>query len=101
MRSMKNFQIILNVILVIAIGVLYYMHLGKGAENNAMENERVEKESIGAEGESSSSNLKVLYVNTDSVWSNFEYVNEIRANLERKQNQYKKPGRSRLSRHDS
>lgn len=66
---MKNLSLILNIILLVAVAILYFFHF---SENNSKD--------IVADTENASSidisNLKVAYVNSDSLVANFEFYKE-------------------------
>ena len=66
---MKNLSLILNVVLFIALGILYYLHF----ESNAAIEETVEENSNDLV---SLTNLKVAYVNSDSLISNYEFYKD-------------------------
>lgn len=65
---MKNFSIVLNVILAVAVIVLYVLHFigGQDTDNG-------EHTSTGI----SPSNLSIAYVNSDSLLSNYDYFKEL------------------------
>ena len=72
-QKMKNASLVLNVVLVIAVGVLYYLHFsaGKGATASA-----------GADGENGVSGGNVLYINTDSVVTAYNFTKDKSAFIE-------------------
>lgn len=77
---MKNLSLLLNVVLLVAVGILYYLHFSNA--NNMTNSESLEdkiegkiEDSIAGEG------LRVLHVNTDSVWNNFDFVKEMEDEL--------------------
>jgi len=68
---MKNISLILNGILIIAVGVLYFLHFsGKksGSESTV----------------SAPSDLKIAYIKSDSVLKHYDYFKEMRTVLEAK-----------------
>src|SRR5262249_46582728 len=69
---MKNLSLILNAVLIVAVGVLYYLHFSHrpGAANPATSQE------VG--------DLKIAYINSDSVLHNYEYFKASRERLETK-----------------
>lgn len=73
---MKSFSIILNVVLILAVGILYYLHF---SERNIETSETILPDSV-ATGE-----LQVAYVNADTVLQHFEFFVEKRKELEAKQ----------------
>lgn len=87
---MKNIQSILNILFLVCILVLFYLLLNNDnvdldKEQNGTENKFSNSE-VGMEGTA----IDIRYVNTDSIWLNFDYVDEIRKRLESRQLQYKK-----------
>lgn len=68
---MKNLSLILNLVLLIAVGVLYYLHFsGQHAQPAA--------------GSSTSRSLKIAYVNSDTISKYYDYVKVNRDKLESK-----------------
>lgn len=66
---MKNLSPILNVVLLIAVAVLYFFHFSGNSEAEGP------TESVNmAKVDSLSQTLKITYVNTDSIWSNYKLV---------------------------
>ncbi len=65
---MKNLSIILNIVLLIAVAILYFLHFsGNSAESTEAVNE---SPSVNLD------NLKVAYVNSDSLVANFDFYKE-------------------------
>ena len=70
---MKNLSLILNIVLLVAVGVLYYLHFAGG------------KNTSGSEASSSiPTDLKIAYINSDSVLKHYEYLEVNRKTLEAK-----------------
>ncbi|HEV8511786.1 MAG TPA: OmpH family outer membrane protein [Cyclobacteriaceae bacterium] len=68
---MKNLSLILNGVLIVAVGVLYFLHFsGKKNTNESTV--------------SAPSDLKIAYIKSDSVLKNYEYFKEMRTVLEAK-----------------
>lgn len=66
---MKNLSPILNVVLLIAVAILYFFHFSGNSETEGP------TESVNmAKVDSLSQTLKITYVNTDSIWSNYKLV---------------------------
>ena len=66
---MKNLSPILNVVLLIAVAVLYFFHFSGNSEAEGP------TESVNmAKVDSLSQTMKITYVNTDSIWSNYKLV---------------------------
>lgn len=82
---MKNLSLILNIILVIAVIVLFYLHFkkkgGQTIVTNGNETEIDTSLSTPVTKEVKSSNI--VYVNSDSLWEKYEYVKNVKAELER------------------
>jgi len=73
---MKNLSLVLNAILAIAVAVLYYFQF-------AAPKEEARKNTVDAAAvDSISTNLKIAYVNTDSLWDEYKLINDIQAELE-------------------
>ncbi len=65
---MKNLSIILNIVLLIAVAVLYFLHFsGKSTTTSTAASDSVD---VNIE------NLKVAYVNSDSMVANFDFYKE-------------------------
>lgn len=60
---MKNYSIVLNVILLIAVAVLYVLHFTGNRENTSVK-PRVD-------GNETVNGTKIVYVNTDTLLSNY------------------------------
>ena len=60
---MKNISLILNGVLIIAVGVLYYLHFAPKTVTP-----------IGSESRGIVGDLKVAYINTDSVLKHYDYL---------------------------
>ncbi len=70
---MKNLSLILNAVLLVAVGILYFLHFSQN-DNNA---------STGSPFMSSGS-LAFAYINSDSVLENYEYLKAERSKLQEK-----------------
>lgn len=68
---MKSPQLIINIAFGLAVIVLYYLHFTKGQNNK--------REIIAPQIDLKSS--KIVYINTDSLWENYEFVKEIKKTL--------------------
>lgn len=71
---MKQVSLVLNVVLALAVAVLYYLHFS-GGKAEASEN----TDSKGIEGD-----LKIAFINADTVLQHYEYFKESRDKLESK-----------------
>lgn len=74
---MKNLSLVLNVILLIAVGVLYVLHFTGGEKNEAITEVQA---SVGT----SSSLRQLAYVNSDSLLQNYDYFKDKAEELEAK-----------------
>lgn len=72
---MKNFTLGLNIVLGIAVAVLFYLHFGSPTTSN-----------ISTVGTKSvpTGNFKIAYFETDSIQNQFEYFKEISSELQAK-----------------
>lgn len=72
---MKNFTLGLNILLVVAVGVLFYLHFSSPSANHAI---------ITGTKEVPSGNFKIAYFETDSIQTQFEYFKEVSGELQAK-----------------
>jgi outer membrane protein len=72
---MKNFTLGLNIALVVAVGVLFYLHFSSPSANSA---------TITGTKAVPSGNFKIAYFETDSIQTQFEYFKEISGELQAK-----------------
>ncbi len=72
---MKNLSLILNVILLVAVGVLYYLHFASPKSANSA--------SSGPD-DAVLSDVKIAYINTDTVFKYYDYLKVNRQQLESK-----------------
>lgn len=84
---MKNLSLILNAVLLVAVGLLFYLHFS-------------EKKTAGPAVETSSgavlpSELRVAYINSDSVLQHYEYLKANRVQLEAKSKKIEQEYRNR------
>ncbi|MFC2176168.1 OmpH family outer membrane protein [Bacteroidota bacterium] len=73
---MKNLSLIINAILAIAVGVLFYFQFA--ADKSKGSGNTVDAAVI----DSVSSKLKIAYVHTDSLWANYKLIDDLQADLE-------------------
>ncbi len=72
---MKNISLVLNLVLTVAVAVLYYLHFQL---KNTCLAEREKVEELHVEAPEGHIVPTIYYINTDSLWKNYEYVkNEI------------------------
>lgn len=88
----KNLQIALNVVFALAIAYLFFtQNQEKGVEDKFAE---TLEEQIAEEVDEP---LQVRYVNSDSIWSKYDFVREMRDNLAEKQEEYRSDLERRLT----
>lgn len=80
---MKNGLIVLNVVLLIAVGVLFYLFFKSGKAGSAAANDRQEHPGYVA-GDTSGS-CKIAYFEMDTIASNFDKAKEMQTELEKKE----------------
>jgi outer membrane protein len=79
---MKNGLIILNVILLMAVGFLFYLHFNSAKTNTKSQNKTEQKDPIDSLAQSG---CKIAYFEMDSVAANFEKAKEMQSELEKKE----------------
>ncbi len=72
---MKNFTLGLNIVLLLAVAVLFYLHFTSPAVVNRSE---------GHSKAVPTGNFRIAYFETDSIQDNFEYFKEVSAELQAK-----------------
>ena len=77
---MNKISLAINAVLVVAVGVLYYFHF------SGKKDEVVTDADLLANRDSISRNLTMVYVNIDSLLTNYEYVDDVEKQLEAKRN---------------
>ncbi len=75
---MKNFTLALNIVLVIAVGILFYWHFSNQSSSATMEKQVP------------SGNFSIAYFEPDSLQNQFEYYKDVRNALDSKQQEYGK-----------
>jgi outer membrane protein len=83
---MKNLSVILNIVLLVAVGVLYYLHFTGGGSSTVS----------GASG-MNLSDVKIAYVNTDSILENYDYLDAKKEVLEAKQKRLEQDWQNRAT----
>jgi outer membrane protein len=82
-RGMKIGSLVLNVILLIAVGILFYLHFTSG---NPKKNSVTKKaETTDSSANNDSNNFRIAYFEMDSVENNFEMVKDVKASLNKKE----------------
>jgi len=80
----KNIQIAFNVVFILAIG---YLLIIQQSVTKQQEGAIVEvKEEVGGSKESP---IQLRYVNSDTIWAKYDFVDELRKNLADKQEEYR------------
>ena len=69
---MKNLSLVLNAILLVAVGVLYYLHFSTGKSTDT------------SESTATMGDLKIAYINADTVLKYYEYLKTTKVKLEEK-----------------
>jgi len=77
---MKNISLVFNVVLSIAVAVLYYLHFS-AIPNSAIDKKAV-KPKAAVMPKIKLKSTPLVYVNADSLWDNFEMVKQMRKELE-------------------
>lgn len=78
---MKNISLVFNVVLGIAVAVLYYLHFNTNSSNNS-NNKKEAKAKAAIMPKIKLKSTPLVYVNADSLWENFELVKQMRKELE-------------------
>jgi outer membrane protein len=84
---MKNLSLILNAVLLVAVGVLFFLHFS-GKKTSASGGET-------SAGTTLPSELKVAYINSDSVLQNYDYLKANRVQIEAKTKKIEQEYRTR------
>ena len=79
---MKNGLIILNVILLLAVGLLFYLHFNSAKTGTKSQIKTEQKDPIDS---SAQSGCRIAYFEMDSVAANFEKAKEMQGELEKKE----------------
>ena len=75
---MKNLSLILNAILILAVGTLFYLHFssGKSSGQGSQNTQQIASESTGS---------GIVYINIDSLLSNYTYFQDLQDEFSAKQ----------------
>lgn len=71
---MKNASLILNIVLLIAVGILYFLHFSGGHASTAS--------ASGDQGSNVPSDIKIAFITSDSVLEHYEYLKVNKEQLE-------------------
>lgn len=84
----KNISLFLNVILVVAVGILYYLHFSSGSTvtetSTATDSTIVEKPIVMAPSEIKAS--KIVFVNLDVLSEGYDFLKDVSASAQAEQN---------------
>ncbi len=80
---MKNGLVVLNLILLVAVGILFYLHFSSEKNSTATEKKSEQKDSMGSA--TSPNSCRIAYFEMDSVAANFEMAKEMQNELEKKE----------------
>jgi len=83
---MKNLPLILSSVLLIAVGILYYLHFSGNKAHDS---------STGSSASTVPSDIKIAYINSDSVLKHYEYLEVNRKTLEEKTQKLEQEFRNR------
>lgn len=83
---MRGAQLAVNILLFLLVMILFYFQFN--GKNEAIGNEGPKKLATTDTLGKSIDRLVVRYINTDSIWSNYEYVKLLNAELNKQQQQY-------------
>ncbi len=75
---MKNLSLVLNAVLIVAVGVLFYLHFSSGKAPDA---KRPSVANISA----GSTNMAIVYINIDSLLNNYTYFEDMQNEFADKQ----------------
>jgi len=76
---MKNLSIILNIVLLVAVGVLYFLHFSGGHKSTS---------DGGSSTAADLGELKIAYINSDSVLEQYDYLKAAKVQMENKSKQF-------------
>lgn len=78
---MKNLSLVLNIVLFVAVGVLFYLHFSERP---------VETQVQSSIGDAPKSKAVIAYINSDSLLNNYEFSKEIQDKLKNLEEKYQK-----------
>jgi outer membrane protein len=81
---MKNLSLVLNIVLLVAVAVLFYLHFSGNTKTASAVN-----------GESTPRDIKIAYILTDSVLENYDYLKSSKTKLEEKSKKLNEEYRNR------
>ncbi|MBU0487090.1 MAG: OmpH family outer membrane protein [Bacteroidetes bacterium] len=74
---MKNLQTILIAVLIVCVAVLFYLQFSRGGRSSGETNSGDITTNLGSTG-----SLKIAWLNSDSLWGNYSFVDKKREELE-------------------
>ena len=77
---MKNILLTINIILLLLVGYLYYLHFHNDNQQNTAHK-------ISSESTSTNDKSRVAYIDLDSLQNNYGYYQKLKNDFEKKQNQ--------------
>src|SRR5687768_11387455 len=83
---MKNLSLILNAVLLVAVGILFYLHFSGGKADSG---------NTGYTSSTIPSDIKIAYINSDSVLEHYEYLKANRVTMEEKTKKIEQEYRNR------
>jgi outer membrane protein len=83
---MKNLSLILNAVLLVAVGILFFLHFSGGKTDSG---------STGGASSTIPSDIKIAYINSDSVLEHYEYLKANRVAMEEKTKKIEQEYRNR------
>jgi outer membrane protein len=72
---MKNLSLILNGILIVAVGVLFYLHFASGPHT---------KKSKGSDSNTPITGVPIVYINIDTLLNNYDYFADLQGEMQDK-----------------
>ena len=75
---MKNLSLIINVVLLVLVGILFYLHFSSSKKTDSSKHQ-ICKDSVSYHGN------KIAYIELDSLQNGYEYYKILNADFERKQ----------------
>src|SRR5687767_13560095 len=82
---MKNLSLILNAVLLVAVGILFYLHFSNQKTGSTG----------GSPSAANTGDLQIAYINSDSVLKNYDYLKANTVQLEAKQKKIEQEYRNR------
>ena len=87
---MKNLSLALNGVLLLAVGVLYFLHFSDKSDREAASSTEMDADVNGTPA-------NIAFINVDTLFKNYEYYEELNANLEIRKATLEKELQNRVS----